>query len=308
MQLINERFPRRINMLLSERHSKILGSELTYKFNPDIWTLRVNTIKSSVADMESIFEKRGYRFEKIPWCVEGFWIWTDDVVTKTTEYSEGLITSQSSSSMLPPIILNPVEDDLVLDMAASPGSKTTQMSAMMRNEGAIMANDIDRRRLTALQSNLQRCGSINVAVLMNRGEDIWKSGLKFDKILLDAPCTGTGTMNPRILKETGLSTINGFARRQKSLIKSASMCLKEGGVLVYSTCSLEPEENEGIVEYAVSQLGMRTLKIKTDKLGDFKMETLEEWEGREFSKGVGRAVRIKPTEKTEGFFACALSL
>lgn len=295
-------------MSLSERHAKILGGGFGYRFDPSVWTMRVNALKSSPEELEDVFRGMGYRFERVPWCGDGFWIWTDDVLTKTREYSDGLVTSQSSSSMLPPVILNPNGDDAVLDMAASPGSKTTQMSAMMRNRGSIIANDVDRRRLTALRANLQRCGCMNVATVMNRGEDVWKSGLKFDKILLDAPCTGTGTMNPRVLKATGESTISGFAKRQKALVRSAAKCLNGGGVLVYSTCSLEPEENEGVMDYAISELGMRALKADVGVPEDFRIKALGEWKGQDFSKDVGMSVRIRPTGKTEGFFACALSL
>jgi NOL1/NOP2/sun family putative RNA methylase len=293
---------------MEDRHSKIFGSDFDYKFDPDVWTMRANTIKSSASEMENIFNERGYRFEKIPWCQEGFWIWTDHILTKTKEYSDGMITSQSSSSMIPPMALDLNDDDLVLDMAASPGSKTTQMAAIMGNEGAIIANDVDKRRLVALRSNLQRCGVMNVATTVGRGEDMWKSGVKFDKILLDAPCTGTGTMNPRILKSTGERLIGGFSKRQKSLIESASKSLKEGGLLVYSTCSVEPEENEAVVDFAVESLGMKTLRPDLKIPKNLLAEPILEWEGESYSRSVSDSFRILPTGKTEGFFACALSL
>jgi NOL1/NOP2/sun family putative RNA methylase len=295
-------------MEISERHAKILGDGFDYRFDSQLWTLRVNTIKSSKTEISDLFKDRSYRFENVPWCKEGFWIWTDDILTKTKEYSNGLIISQNSSSMLPPMILDPKEGELVLDMAASPGSKTTQMAAMMRNRGAIIANDVDKRRLTALRSNLDRCGVMNTVLIIGRGEDIWKSGLKFDKILLDAPCTGTGTMNPRILSSTRENLIKSFSRRQKEMIESAFKSLKEGGMLVYSTCSLEPEENEAIVNFAIEKLGMKTVKQKLNVPSDLSMEPLIEWKDEIFDSSVSNAVRIVPSARTEGFFACALSL
>ncbi|MBI4894429.1 MAG: NOL1/NOP2/sun family putative RNA methylase [Candidatus Aenigmarchaeota archaeon] len=293
---------------MEERHSRIFGAGFEYKFDPDVWTMRANTLKSSASEIEDIFKDRGCRFEIIPWCKDGFWVWTDHVLTKTKEYSEGMMTSQSSSSMVPPILLDPNGEDMVLDMAASPGSKTTQMAAMMVNEGAIIANDVDKRRLVALRSNLQRCGVLNVATTVGRGEEIWKSGMKFDKILLDAPCTGTGTMNPRILKNTGERLIGGFSKRQKSLIESASKSLKDGGVLVYSTCSVEPEENEAVVDFAVESLGMRTIRLDIEIPKKFLADPVSEWDVESYVKGVSDSFRILPTGKTEGFFACALSL
>jgi len=294
--------------LLEDRHSKIFGEGFSYMFDPNVWTIRVNTIKSSVPDIEEIFKDRGYSFERIPWCPDGFWVWTDHILTKTKEYADGMITSQNSSSMVPPMALMPGGDEVVLDMAASPGSKTIQMAAMMDNEGAIIANDVDKRRLVALHSNVQRCGVVNVATTVGQGEDIWRSGMKFDKILLDAPCTGTGTMNPRILKSTSERLIDGFSRRQRSLMESAQKSLEEGGVLVYSTCSLEPEENEAIVNFAVESLGMRTVRPNLKIPKEFLSSPISEWNGDKYEGGVSDSFRILPTGKTEGFFTCALSL
>lgn len=290
------------------RYSGILGDGHMPEFNPNMWSIRVNTIKASPGDLIEVFREAGYRPEAIPWEPSGFWIETEDIITKLDDHREGNFFSQSASSMIPPVVLDPSEDDVVLDMAASPGSKTTQMAAMMRNEGAIIANDVDRQRLKILKINLHRCGVMNTATVMNRGQDIWKSGMKFDKILLDAPCTGTGSMNPRILRETGERTVDGFSKRQRSLVMSAAKCLADGGELVYSTCSMEPEENEGVVDFAVRELGMRTKRIEADVPKKFRMSPLGEWEGESFCDDVKNSMRILPTEKTEGFFVCALSL
>ena len=203
----------------ASRYSKILGAGREPRFDPDMWSIRVNTLKTKPDDMREVLEESGYKPERIPWTGEGFWIKTGDILTKLDDHRDGHFFSQSASSMIPPIVLDPSPDDLVLDMAASPGSKTTQMAAMMGNEGAIIANDVDNHRVKILKINLQRCGVINTATAINHGQDIWKSGLKFDKILLDAPCTGTGTMNPRILRETSERTVEGFAKRQMSMIR-----------------------------------------------------------------------------------------
>lgn len=291
---------------MDERHEKILGEGFEQNFNPDIWGIRVNTILNSVEDFKKRFEDLGYNLIQVPWCKEGFCIETKDILTRTKDYKNGQFFSQNASSMFPPMVLDPTSDDYVLDMTASPGSKTTQMAAMMNNQGILVANDIEGRRILALKSNIQRCGIINVAVTRTRGEYYWKKEIQFDKILLDAPCTGTGTMKPGILEATSMFTIKRIARKQKILLKSAADSLKNGGTLVYSTCSLEPEENEAIINYGIEELGLEVEKIDTEVPKEKTREIFTEWEGKTFNKDVCKAIRLMPTENTEGFFICKL--
>ena len=167
-----------------------------------MWSLRVNTLKISVEDFRNRMDERGWQYEQTPWVKEGFWVSTDNLLSKTKEHSLGYYFLQNASSMIPPLALDSKPNDVILDLAASPGAKTTQIASMMKNTGVIIANDIRHQRLKALRGNLQRCGVLNTVVTKMWGETVWKSGLKFSKILLDAPCTATGTMNPRILAET----------------------------------------------------------------------------------------------------------
>jgi NOL1/NOP2/sun family putative RNA methylase len=257
-----------------------------------MWSLRVNTLKISVEDFKKRMEGNGWEFEQIPWIKEGFWVSTDVLLSKTKEHSLGYYFLQDASSMIPPLVLDPKPNGIVLDLAASPGAKTTEMAAMMKNTGVIIANDIRHERLKALRGNLQRCGVLNAVVTKMWGETVWKSGLKFSKILLDAPCTATGTMNPRILAETSQSSIHTLSTLQKRLIESASKLLSDHGTLVYSTCSLEKEENEENMEYAVENLNLKTEPIEV--------------KGLEYSKTFENCVRIKPSDRQEGFFVCKL--
>ena len=156
-----------------ERYKRILGENykiLEKKEFPAIWNLRVNTLKIEIDDLIGRFERKGFEIEQIPWIKEGFWVKGEENVSKTIEHVLGYFFIQSSSSMIPPLILDPKPGDVVLDLCASPGAKTTQMAAMMKNEGVIIANDVHYKRLKALRGNLQRCGVLNTIISLKRGE------------------------------------------------------------------------------------------------------------------------------------------
>jgi len=259
-----------------------------------MWSLRVNTLKISVENFKKLMKEKGWDFDQIPWIKEGFWVSSSELLSKTKEHSLGYYFLQDASSMIPPLVLDPKPFDRILDLAASPGAKTTQMAAMMDNTGVIIANDIRHERLKALRGNLQRCGVTNTVVTKMWGENFWKSGLKFSKILLDAPCTATGTMNPRILAETSVTSIRTLSNLQKKMIESASKVLTKDGFIVYSTCSLEKEENEENIQYAVEELGLKTVSIEVKNL--------------DYSQTFENCIRVKPNEKREGFFICKLRL
>jgi len=284
--------------MLSERYEKIFGEKIVPP-SKNIWHVRTNSIKISPKDLERRLEVIG-TIEKMG-MEGGFWVRSEKNLSKTAEHILGYFFLQNASSMLPPLFLD-LKQDVVLDLCASPGSKTTQMAAIMQNKGVIIANDITYKRLKALRGNLQRCGVMNIVVTKMFGENFWKTGIKFKKILLDAPCSGTGTMNPRILKETSERSVRMLGNVQKKLLSSAAKCLDDDGIIVYSTCSLEPEENEENVDFAVKELGLKTEKI------DFKdgFQPVKEWHGKKFSGEVANAVRVMPNEKNQGFFICKL--
>lgn len=291
--------------MLSERYEKILGKNFEPRFDPNLWSIRVNTLKISVEEMKEEFSGK-YEMEQIPWIREGFWIKTEDILTKTAEYSNGHFFSQNASSMIPPLVLDPKEGEKILDVSAAPGSKTTQMAAMMKNDGKIIANDVSRSRIKALKTNLKMCGVTNTVVMQHRGEIFWKTGLKVRKILLDAPCTGTGTMNPRILRQTSLSSIKRMSKLQKKILLSMKKCLQENGIIVYSTCSLEPEENEAVADFAVRKLDLSVEKINLEIPEEFLVQPILNWDGKKFDESVKNCLRVVPTEKTEGLFVCKL--
>jgi len=268
-------------------------------------TVRVNTLKIG---KDELMERLRDRFEikEVPWCDEGL-ILSGDEITKTIEYFLGYYYIQDAASMLPPLILAPEEDDVVLDIAASPGSKTTQMAAQMSNKGLIIANDVSMKRLTALRFNLQKCGVANAVVTNLDGRWIHNLGIKFDKILVDAPCSASGTCisNPNVFNSWDQGKVNSLSRLQKQLLEAASKCLKDEGIIVYSTCSIDPEEDEEVIDYAVRKLGLKTEKIKMK--GIKLTSALRHYKNFEYSKEVENAVRLNPFDNmTEGFFICKL--
>lgn len=218
-------------------------------------SVRVNTLKISVDDFKLRAESKGWSLEAVPWCNTGFWIDADETevpLGNTAEHMAGLFYIQEASSMMPVSALFTAEDGpykAVLDVASAPGSKTTQMAALMTNNGILVANEFSASRVKVLHSNIERCGIRNAA-LTNFDGRVFGGWLpeQFDAVLLDAPCSGEGTIrkDPDSLKNWSKESIQTISDTQKELIESAFQALKVGGVLVYSTCTLSREENQDV--------------------------------------------------------------
>lgn len=219
-------------------------------------SIRVNTLKISVSAFLTLAEKKRWQLSPIPWCREGFWIEADESVIplgNTAEHLCGLFYIQEASSMMPVTALwcdDGLNEPLtVLDMAAAPGSKTTQIAAQMANQGLLIANEFSSSRLKTLHANIERCGIYNCALTHFDGQ-VFGEWLpeSFDRILIDAPCSGEGTIrkDPDAMKNWSLNAIENISQTQKALIQSAFLALKPGGTLVYSTCTLSREENQDV--------------------------------------------------------------
>ena len=289
-----------------ERYSELTDWEEFKRYSLSFLrrSIRVNTLLASVRDVKKSIEAKGWKLTPIPWCKEGFWIAHDERrdVGNLLEYHIGKIYVQEAASMIPPLVLQPKPGVIVLDMAASPGSKTTQMAAMMNNEGLLVANDYKGDRLQSLGINLQRSVTTNVLITLMRGQGI--KGMQFDKILLDAPCSGTGTIR-KSLKTISIwnaGMITKLAREQKELIEVAFQNLKPGGEMVYSTCSLEPEENEGVVSFLLEN--HEDAEIVKVTLPGLKLSpAVMEFKKEKYHPSVKHTLRIWPQDNdTEGFF------
>ena len=266
-------------------------------------SIRVNTLKISVNELKK--RLKDYKLTQIPWCKEGFFVEgprTD--LGNLKEHQLGYFYIQEAASMIPPIVLDPKPGEIVLDACAAPGSKTTQMAALMQNRGVIIANDIKPDRLTALSTNLQRCGVSNAILTKSWAETIQ---LNFDKILLDAPCSGTGTIR-KSLKTIKIWNPNMYRKLsgvQKKLICHCFDLLKRGGIMVYSTCSISPEENEEVVTFLLENYN--DARLERINLNIKKSKAVIDNNGKKLSKEVEKCLRIWPQDNdTSGFFVAKI--
>ena len=230
---------------------------------------------------------------------------------KTREHLLGYYYVQEISSMLPMMALRPEEGDHVLDLCASPGSKTTQAAAMMKNGGFILANELNMGRIGILNSNLERCGVMNTIVCRMEGVALCdrlfkKSQFRFDKILVDAPCSGEGTLrkSPKTFEMWNPHMIRKIAKTQRALASAAFKLLKVDGVMIYSTCTLSPEENEMTVNYLLRKFDCEVEKLSLPL--KFRSGVCE-WEGEKFSDEVSKCLRLYPQDNdTDGFFVARI--
>ena len=289
-----------------KRYSQLTDWELFKKYSLSFLrrSIRINTIHGTVAEITKSIAAKGWKLEQIPWCKEGFWISHAERrdVGHLLEHHLGKIYVQEAASMIPSLVLAPRAGDIVLDLCAAPGSKTTQMAAMMENKGFIVANDYKGMRLSSLGINLQRSGLTNALISLMHGKRF--HGFQFDKILVDAPCSGTGTIRKSLktIRIWNPHMINKLARQQKELLENAFLNLKPGGELVYSTCSVEPEENEGVVDFLLRKYP--EAEIIPVKLSGLKTSpTILQFEGNEYHSSLKNTLRIWPQDNdTEGFF------
>lgn len=271
-------------------------------------SIRVNTVKADIEETKKSILDQGFDLEEVPWCKGSFWIHGERRdYGNLIEHVLGKIYIQDAASMIPPIVLDPKPGEIVLDMCAAPGSKTTQMAAMMENEGLLIANDADSSRLAALGINIQRSGLKNVMITNQKGHKFTDSGIMFDKILLDAPCSGTGTIRKslRTIQTWNPGVVRKICSIQKNLLVTAWEILKPGGILVFSTCTLEPEENENIVDFALNKF--EDCEVVPFELDIKRSEPVMEFEGKIYHADVKHTLRIWPQDNdTEGFYVAKL--
>lgn len=288
-----------------EHYSKLTDIKefCEYCLKPLNKSIRVNTLKTTAKELKEKLDD--YEFRQVPWCREGFWIKgprTD--LGNLMEHSLGYFYVQEAASMIPPVVLEPTEKDIVLDLAAAPGSKTTQMASLMKNHGLIIANDIKYERLKALSINLERCGVLNTVVTLRSNYSFRE--MKFDKILLDAPCSGSGAIRKSLktLKIWNPHMLIKLSNDQKRLLLNAFDSLKENGTLVYSTCSIDPEENEAVIDFLLRN---RDAKLEKIDLEINKSEVILDYDKRHFNDEIKKCLRIWPQDNdTEGFFAAKI--
>ncbi|MFH1425174.1 MAG: RsmB/NOP family class I SAM-dependent RNA methyltransferase [archaeon] len=306
-------FLKRMQTILPNGEDLQKFSEITHQEPLDF--IRCNTLKITPEKLLARLNKKwqvSQPYNKYP---EIFLITSNlqpGELGNSIEHLIGYFYVQEVSSMMSAIALEPKPNELVLDLFASPGSKTTQIAALMNNQGTIIANEIKPDRTKILISNLEKSGVTNTIVTRHDAvsltDRLSKLGIKFDKILLDAPCSGEGTLrsSPKTFDSWNLKVIQKLSRLQKKFLATTIKLLKKGGTLVYSTCTHAPEENEEIVSYALNKF---PLKAETLSLPLKCKPGLKEWDGKKFHKDVLKSCRIYPQDNdSEGFFLAKFTL
>lgn len=290
-------------------------------------TARVNTLKATTAQVLQLLDDIAP--EVLPWYADGLVLnegrgqaksqkpeakgqnreSVGTAIGRRLEHFLGLIYVQEAASMVPPLVLSPEPGDTVLDISAAPGSKTTQMAALMRNTGLIVANDSSPVRVRGLVGNIDRAGCLNVAVTRLDGIRLAQPlAGRCDRVLVDAPCSAEGTIrkSAQALEQWSPDAFPRFAAIQRGLLQAGYRCLKPGGRLVYSTCTLAPEENEGAVNWLLARESGAEV-LDWDLPGLVTHPGLTEWQGERYDGAVARARRILPQDNdTEAFFVALI--
>lgn len=304
--------------LFIERMQKLLGKRKDFEEyikileQEPVRSIRCNTLKISAKDLKKRLTEKGWEikqpFEKHPEIM----IIENELgpgeLGRSLEHLLGYYYIQEIASMLPVIALNPKPNDIVLDLCSAPGSKTTQIAAKMENTGTIIANEVSLGRIKILASNTERCGVTNTIITRKDGyvlcQKMEKQEMKVDKILVDAPCSGEGTLrsSPKTYKMWNIRSIGSLSKIQKGLLISAINLLKPNGEIVYSTCTHSPEENEEVIDFVLKEFGDK-IKVEKIQLPIIPRAGITKWEEKEYAEDVKLSCRIYPQDNnTEGFF------
>ena len=263
-------------------------------------TLRVNTIKTNSSNIEKVLEENNIKYKKVSWYSEGYIIENvkETEIENLDIYKNGEIYLQSLSSMLPPIILEPKENTDILDMTAAPGGKTTEIATLVGNKARITAIEMNKIRAQKLKYNVEKQGATCVYIMEQDARKL-NDFFSFDNVLLDAPCSGSGTININDTKLEKIFTeqlIKKSIKSQNELLKKAIKVLKKGSKMVYSTCSILQEENENIIENVLKENKVEIVDI------DFKgIEDIPKLPTR-----IKGTLCVAPTKEYEGFFVAKL--
>jgi len=267
-------------------------------------SLRVSALAIKEEELLKRFKEQGVLVEKIPWTRFGYWIKSSPFsMGATTEYLRGYYYLQEAAAQLPAYVLDPRPNETVLDLCAAPGGKTTQIAHLMFNTGSLVALEKKEHRLVSLKTNLERMRVRNAAVYHMDGRDVKHLGLQFDRILLDAPCSGNYATDPAWFEKRTVKDLELSARIQRDLLSAALEVLKPNGVLVYSTCSLEPEENELNIQWVLDHYKVMIEPARVN-IGD---PGLTKVFGRALDLSIAQCRRFWPHKtQTGGFFITRL--
>lgn len=308
MKNLPEKFLERLKRLYSE---EVINNILEAIQTKPLPSFRVNTLRTTTGDLEKKLHEQGFELEKVSWYQDAFILKNESVreLTETEEYKDGKIYIQNLSSMIPALVLDPKPDEKILDLCAAPGSKTTQIAAQMENSGEIIANDLSRQRLYKLKANLEMYAVSNATIINLPGQMIWKKYPEyFDKTLVDVPCSMEGRIrldDRETYQDWKLGKIKALERIQQYLLLSAISATRVGGTIVYSTCTLAPEENEGILDWVLKKTANAIAVEKIDMKNLTLQPGMTKW-NKAFNPQTALTSRIHPTATMEGFFITKL--
>lgn len=303
--------------LFLERLEKILPPEhfeRTLKNFSDpnqLLSIRINSLKIRKEEIIPILRNNSIEFKEVPWYEDALTIsnLSKRELQNADFLSKGYVYIQGLSSMLPPLVLFPQPGEDILDMCAAPGSKTTQMASLMRNQGRILSLENIRDRYYKLRAVVKGLGATMVECKLVDARKFRPQHF-FDKVLVDVPCSSEGRFkvsDPKTFAYWSLRKIKEMVHKQKGILHNACRLVKPGGAVVYSTCTFAPEENEGVVDWVLKKM-KGIIQIEPIPLAHpFKTcPAVSQWQGKTFAPQIKNCLRILPDETMEGFFIAKL--
>ena len=264
-------------------------------------SIRINQTNAKGKNLPERLRSSGVDLEKVPFLPAGYWITKSKFsVGATAEYLLGMYSIQEAAAQISATLFTALKGKTVLDACAAPGGKTVQLADLMANSGTITALDINKKRLAAMANHLERCHISNTIVCNLDARQATKLNRTFDRILLDVPCSGNFASDKEWFNRRTFADVERNAQVQKEILAEAVKCLASDGEILYSTCSLEPEEDELNMDWALKNLGLQIQEV--DCPGE---NGLTEVFGRKLDPSVAHCKRIWPGE-TQGFFVCKL--
>ncbi|MCL2173394.1 MAG: RsmB/NOP family class I SAM-dependent RNA methyltransferase [Candidatus Bathyarchaeota archaeon] len=265
---------------------------------------QLNSSSNSIGRQDLVLRlsSLGLNLETIDFLSSGFWVCNSKVSAgATAEYLLGLYSIQEAAAQIPVSLFSNLRGKRVLDASAAPGGKTVQLANAMDNTGSIVALDINKQRLAALTNHLERCHVTNTIVYQLDARNSPKLGLKFDCILVDAPCSGNFASDNNWFQNRTQTDIERNARLQREILMKTAECLTDNGEIIYSTCSLEPEENELNINWAIQKLNIQPVKITCPGTSG-----LTNVFGKQLDPSITHSRRFWPNT-TQGFYICKLA-
>ena len=285
--------PTYLNNLLINYYGNDITDEIINGFNQErITSLRVNTLKTTKEEVIDVLKANNIEYKNVDNMDFALIINADEsVIRELNIYKEGKVYLQSLSSMLPPLYLDLKEGSTILDMASSPGGKTSEICALMNNKIFVTATEVNSIRFDRLKHNLELLGCKNITCLKKDARDL-DDYFVFDNILLDSPCSGSGTIENGDYSKISEELINKIQKTQYELLKKALTMLKKGNTLVYSTCSILKCENEDIIEKVKKEFNIEIVPIEAN------IKTLP--------STIDGVITVMPTKEYEGFFVAKI--